>query len=137
MFSHIQVGARDLPAMVAFYDSVLGLLGWVRLLDDEDGGPPGAGWHRPGTKWPQFYVQQPYNGLPATSGNGVQISFAAASQEQVIAAWTVATTSGGADEGRPGLRPRYGADFYGAYCRDPEGNKLCFLYSSDFDGKLG
>lgn len=134
MFSHIQVRARDLQAMVAFYDLVLGLLGWVRLLDEEDDGPPGAGWHRPGTKWPQFYVQQPYNGLPATSGNGVQISFAAASQEQVIAAWTVATTSGGADEGRPGLRPRYGADFFGAYCLDPEGNKLCFLHTNDLDG---
>lgn len=43
MFSHIQIGARDLPAMVAFYDAVLGCLGLVRLPSENDSGPPGEG----------------------------------------------------------------------------------------------
>ncbi|MQT60505.1 VOC family protein [Pseudomonas sp. FSL R10-0399] len=128
MFSHIQIGARDLDAMIAFYDAVLTPLGLERMTDHDDG-PAGAGWHLPGQSWPQFFVQLPFNGLPATSGNGVQVSFAASSQNQVRAAWQAATTSGGTDEGAPGLRPQYSADFFGAYCRDPEGNKLCFVHA--------
>lgn len=130
MFSHIQLGARDLPAMIRFYDAVLATLGLVRMPDDHDGGPGGAGWQRPDRDWPQFYVQLPFNGLPATWGNGVQISFAAASKDQVQAAWRTALVMGGQDEGAPGLRPQYAQDYYGAYCRDIEGNKLCFVHAS-------
>ena len=130
MFSHIQLGARDLPLMIAFYGAVLAELGLVRMADDQDSGPPGAGWQMPGRDWPQFFVQKPFNGLPATWGNGVQGSFAAGSQAQVRAAWTKALELGARDEGAPGLRPDYAADYYGAYCRDPEGNKLCFVHTA-------
>ena len=130
MFSHIQVGARDLPAMIAFYDRVLGELGLSRREDEpDDGGPPGAIWYKAGCRWPQFVVQIPFNGLPATWGNGWQVSFAAPSRAAVDAAWHAALDAGAVDEGGPGLRPRYGPDFYGAYCRDPEGNKVCFVHA--------
>ena len=129
MYSHIQLGARDLPRLVAFYDAVLHELGLVRMAWEDDGGPPGEGWQRPGSHWPQFFVQEPLNGLPATWGNGVQVSFAAASRAQVDAAWRTAMAMGASDEGAPGVRPRYAADYYGAYCRDPEGNKLCFVHA--------
>lgn len=130
MFSHIQIGAHDVPAMTLFYDTVLAALGLVRLAhDDEDDSPTGAGWHRPGHYWPQFYIQLPINGLPATWGNGVQVSFGAHSADQVDAAWEAAMGMGGIDEGPPGKRPQYGDDYYGAYCRDPEGNKLCFVFA--------
>ena len=66
MFSHVQVGARDLERLVAFYDAVLGELGLVRMEAEDDGGPPGAIWQRPGRRWPQFVVQVPFNRLPAT-----------------------------------------------------------------------
>ncbi len=132
MFSHIQIGARDLPVMVAFYEAVLMPLGLVRIPDENDGGPAGAGWQRAGQSWPQFYVQQPFNGLPATWGNGVQVSFAALTQEQVRAAWQAALDHGAGDEGAPGLRPQYGQDYFAAYCRDPEGNKLCFVHTDAF-----
>lgn len=101
MFSHIQIGARNLDAMIAFYDAVLTPLGLVRMTDHDDG-PAGAGWHLPGQSWPQFFVQLPFNGLPATSGNGVQVSFAASSQNQVRAAWQAATTSGARMRARRG-----------------------------------
>ncbi|SEE62716.1 VOC family protein [Pseudomonas coleopterorum] len=131
MFSHIQIGARDLPKMLTFYDHVLQTLGLIRIPDENDGGPDGAGWQRPGRSWPQVYVQLPFNGLPATWGNGMQVSFAAQSQQQVRDAWQAALDNGGTDEGAPGLRPQYAQDYFGAYCRDPEGNKLCFVHTSD------
>lgn len=131
MFSHIQIGARDLPRMIAFYDAVLAPLGLFRAPDADDNGPPGAGWHKPGSGWPFFYVQLPFNGLPATWGNGVQVSFAAASQQQVRDAWEAAVALGAVSEGEPGIRAHYAPDYYGAYCRDPEGNKLCFVHAND------
>lgn len=129
MFSHVQVGARDLERLIAFYDAVLGELGLVRMEAMDDGGPPGAIWQRAGQRWPQFVVQVPFNRLPATWGNGWQVSFAAPSRAAVDAAWRAAIAAGGTDEGAPGLRARYAPDYYGAYCRDPEGNKLCFVHA--------
>lgn len=131
MFSHIQIGARDLPRLIAFYDNVLAPLNLVRKDFEPDGGPPGAIWQRPGRRWPQFVVQLPFNGLPATWGNGWQVSFAAPSRDAVRRAWEIAMVNGAFDEGAPGLRLNYNADNYGAYCRDPEGNKLCFIYAAD------
>ena len=131
MFSHIIVGARDLDVMIPFYEAVLGALGLERMPEEDDGGPAGVGWQLPGRRWPQFFVQQPFNGLPATCGNGMQVSFACASREQVQAAWATAIAHGGADEGAPGVRPQYAEDYFGAYCRDPEGNKLCFVHADD------
>jgi catechol 2,3-dioxygenase-like lactoylglutathione lyase family enzyme len=133
MFSHIQIGARDLPKMIAFYDRIFSTLGLVRMPEENDGGPAGMGWQRPGKRWPQVFVQLPFNGLPASSGNGMQISFCAPSQQQVRDAWQVALDNGGIDEGAPGLRPQYSEDYFGAYCRDPEGNKLCFVHASDME----
>lgn len=133
MFSHIIVGARDLSVMLAFYEAVLAPLGLKRMPDENDGGPPGAGWHYPGQRWPQFFIQQPFNGLPATWGNGTQISFACSSHEHVEAAWAAAIAMGGTDEGVPGLRPHYSEDYFGAYCRDPEGNKLCFVHAEGLE----
>ncbi|MFF7710668.1 VOC family protein [Pseudomonas sp. NPDC007930] len=127
MFSHIILGARDLAALAAFYDPVLAALGLQRMPDEDDGGPAGVGWQLPGQRLPQFFVQLPFNGQPASAGNGTQVSFLAASREQVDAAWAAALAAGGVDEGAPGVRPRYAADYYGAYCRDPEGNKLCVV----------
>jgi catechol 2,3-dioxygenase-like lactoylglutathione lyase family enzyme len=131
MFSHIQIGARDLPKMIAFYDRIFSTLGLVRMPEENDGGPAGMGWQRPGQRWPQVFVQLPFNGLPASSGNGMQISFSTQSQQQVRDAWQAALDNGGIDEGAPGLRPQYSEDYFGAYCRDPEGNKLCFVHASD------
>jgi catechol 2,3-dioxygenase-like lactoylglutathione lyase family enzyme len=127
MYSHVIVGARDLARMVAFYDATLAPLGLTRVGDGVIGGSPGFLWTHPGRRWPQFCVQPPFNGLPATWGNGVQISFAAQARSAVIAAWEAAIAHGGFDEGAPALRDRYAPDFFAAYCRDPEGNKLCFV----------
>lgn len=129
MYSHIILGARDLELLGRFYDAVLAPLGLVRMGQEDDGGPPGIGWVIPGRHWPQFFVQLPFNGLPATWGNGTQVSFMAPSPAAVDAAWQAALARGGVDEGAPGIRAHYAPDYYGAYCRDPEGNKLCFVHA--------
>jgi catechol 2,3-dioxygenase-like lactoylglutathione lyase family enzyme len=129
MFSHIMIGANDLPRMVAFYDAVLGPLGLVRDERRLAEHPAGVIWQRPGQRWPQFALRKPFNGEPASSGNGVQTSFAAPSEDIVRTAWQIAVSHGGTSEGPPGFRPQYNEDFYAAYCRDPEGNKLCFVHA--------
>lgn len=131
MFSHIIVGARDLDRMVAFYEAVLSPLGLVRDYTYEDTGPAGATWIVPERPWQQFFVQLPFNRLPATWGNGTQVSFAAPTPLLVATAWNAAMANGGSDEGAPGLRPHYAPDYYAAYCRDPEGNKLCFVHTRE------
>jgi catechol 2,3-dioxygenase-like lactoylglutathione lyase family enzyme len=130
VFSHVIVGARDLARLAGFYDAALGPLGLARAADGAIGGRPAMFWQRPGERWPQFCVQTPINHrLPATWGNGVQVSFAAPTREAVDAAWQAALAHGGTDEGAPGLRERYAPDYYGAYCRDPEGNELSFVHA--------
>ena len=127
MYTHIQIGARDWPRLVAFYDAVLGPLGLQRENSIETAGPAGVIWQRDRHRRPAFVVAPPFNGLPATWGNGCQVSFEAETEQIVRQCWAEALRCGGMDEGAPALRPRYAPDFYAAYCRDPEGNKLAFV----------
>ncbi|WP_231572381.1 VOC family protein [Rahnella aquatilis] len=126
MFSHVHVGARNLSKLVCFYEAILSRLGLVQIPEGNGGSAQGVGWKYPDKRWPQFYVQLPVNGLPSTWGNGVQVSFLVASHADVKEIWELAITMGGTDEGPPGFR-EYATDFFAAYCRDPEGNKLCFV----------
>lgn len=128
MFSHIMLGARDIDRMGAFYDAVLAPLGWQRCTDHDYADSEGLLWRVPGQPLPEFWIQHPWNGLPATWGNGTQVSFLAPSPDAVNVAHAAALAHGGHDEGAPGLRTRYSPTYYGAYCRDPEGNKLCFVH---------
>ncbi|BEP43790.1 VOC family protein [Variovorax sp. V15] len=129
MYAHIQLGARNLPLMCAFYDQVLAHLGLERVVALENIGPAGLYWRRPGRRWPQFVINRPFDGMEAGVGNGTQVSFLADRRGTVDAMWAAALAHGGRDEGAPGLRARYAPDFYAAYCRDPEGNKLCFVHT--------
>jgi catechol 2,3-dioxygenase-like lactoylglutathione lyase family enzyme len=130
-FAHLQIGARDIVRLVAFYDSVLPLLGWRRQVDVADAGAAGVFWRLPGRRWPQFVIDTPFDRAPASVGNGTQVSFFASRRALVDQAWNAALAAGASDEGAPGLRPRYAQDFHAAYCRDPEGHKLCFVHTAD------
>lgn len=70
-------------------------------------------------------ICKPHNGQPHHPGNGQMVAFMAATRAKVHAAHQVALDHGGRCEGPPGLRPEYHAHYYGAYFRDPDGNKLC------------
>lgn len=118
MLHHVSIGARDVPKAVAFYDKILKPLGYKRLMEFL---PHAVGY---GAKRPEFWVQVPADGNAATVGNGVHISFAAANKNAVNAFHAAAMAGGGRDEGAPGPRPDYGPQYYGAFCRDLDGNKL-------------
>ena len=123
MFSHVTLGTHGLPRAIAFYDAVLAPLGIERVVSQY---PKWAAWQRRGEP-EKLWVGRPFNGLPASWGNGCMTAFTALSRTAVEAAYAAAIASGGLDEGAPGLRVHYAPDYYGAYVRDPDGNKLHFV----------
>lgn len=131
MFSHVTLGTRDLDAASAFYDAILAPLGLRRRAVTPDGGPPSSCWVMQDSALPRFYVYVPWNGKPARAGNGSMVAFMAPSREAVHAAHAAGLLAGGADEGLPGPRPRYGDGYYGAYLRDPDGNKVHVVHRGD------
>ncbi|MFS2127161.1 VOC family protein [Pseudomonas sp. Pseusp97] len=131
MFSHVTVGAQDLERAGRFYDAILLPLGLTRRAVTPDGGPPALCWVTATAPLPRFYVYLPRNGEPSTAGNGCMVAFLAASEAAVAAAYTAGLAAGGTDEGAPGPRPHYGAGYFGAYLRDPEGNKVHIVHRAD------
>jgi catechol 2,3-dioxygenase-like lactoylglutathione lyase family enzyme len=134
MFSHIIVGTRDLRRAEAFYDAVLPLIGLKRRQVIPDGGPESACWISPNRALPRFYVSMPFNGQPATVANGSMVAFLAPTPDAVDRAYRAALAAGGTDEGPPGERLHYGAGYYGAYIRDPDGNKVHIVHRGDMPG---
>jgi lactoylglutathione lyase len=123
VFSHIFVGVHDFDRALAFYNPVLAVLGLRQRFCDR--GRPWAGWQLEPQPRPLFLIGQPYDGQPHAAGNGQMVAFLAQSRAVVDQAFAAALANGGTSEGAPGLRPEYHAHYYGAYFRDPEGNKLC------------
>ncbi len=121
MFSHVTVGVSSLDRALAFYEPLMAELGLVCRFREVHW----AGWMRPGQDRPLFVVTRPYDEQCATPGNGQMVAFIAASRGSVDRFHELAVRQGGLSEGLPGLRPWYHANYYGAYVRDPDGNKLC------------
>ena len=123
MLSHICLGTNDFPRAYAFYTALLGELDLIEKFHDP--AHPWAGWMARETPRPLFVLTAPHDGLPATPGNGQMTAWLAASRAQVERSYQVALALGAVCEGPPGLRPHYHANYYGAYFRDLDGNKLC------------
>ena len=121
MFSHITLGVADIYVARRFYGPLLEALGLTLKFADETW----AGWKHPLAERPLFIVITPFNGEAAWAGNGQMTAFLASSRSLVDECHRLALELGAASEGEPGLRPAYHADYYGAYFRDPDGNKLC------------
>ena len=122
MFTHIMVGTNDAPAAKAFYDGVMGALGHGEGTLMNEGA---AVLYR--TETGMFMATTPRNGEPATHANGGTIGLFAASPAVVDAAHAAGLAAGGTCEGEPGPRDIMpGA--YGAYLRDPTGNKICLWH---------
>jgi len=123
MFSHIFLGISDFERALAFYQPLMNELGiQQRFIEPER---PWAGWQSAPGPRPLFVIARPFDGGAPSAGNGAMVAFMAASRAQVDAVYTTALAHGGTPEGAPGLRPQYHAHYYGAYFRDPDGNKLC------------
>lgn len=128
MFSHVTVGTDDLDKAAAFYDAVLGPIGMDQRVVEPDGGPAARCWVRPEAPYPRFYVYEPFDGAPARAGNGAMWAFVAPTRAAVDAGHAGGLANGGTDEGAPGLRAHYAPDYYGAYLRDPSGNKIHLVH---------
>jgi catechol 2,3-dioxygenase-like lactoylglutathione lyase family enzyme len=126
--SHICLGANDPPRTERFYDALLATLGHSRCVTAEDTQSQAwRGWivyRGAGSEELTLWLCRPFDGQAATAGNGTMVAFRARSWSEVERFHAVALALGGTSEGAPGLRPQYGADFYVAYVRDPDGNKL-------------
>lgn len=86
---------------------------------------PWAGWQSSPDPRPLFVIGKPFDREPHEAGNGQMTAFLASSRGMVDRAYAAALAAGGTSEGAPGPRPEYHPDYYGAYFRDTEGNKLC------------
>ncbi len=123
MFSHIFTSVDDFDRALAFYGAVLNELNIKQRFVDRD--RPWAGWQSFPEPRPLFLIGKPFDKNDHQPGNGQMVAFLATSRAQVKSAYRVALAHGGRDEGAPGLRPEYHANYFGAYFRDPEGNKVC------------
>lgn len=119
MIGYVTLGTNDLPRAAAFYDKLLAPLGIKRIMEFERG----IAW---GTSMsaPSLAIMTPFDGQPATAGNGTMVALFVDSKDQIDRMHRLAVELGAADEGKPGPR---GAGFYAAYFRDLDGNKLNFF----------
>ena len=127
MFTYVTLGTNDPERAARFYDAVLGALGLERC-DVSD--PEWKDWHgwgmydKAGGRELALWLCPPFDARRASAGNGTMVALVARSWSEVDRFHAAALALGGMSEGAPGLRPHYGADFYAAYIRDPDGNKL-------------
>ena len=126
MIGYAMVGSSDLQRSSDYYDAVLTPLRLVQV-ERSDSYVSYAPKTTPSEI--EFYVTKPFDGKPATFGNGTMIAFAAESRHAVDRFHSTALEKGGTDEGGPGPRPADGTTYY-AYARDPDGNKIC-AYSAE------
>ena len=121
---YITIGALKDDQAIRFYDAVFGAIGCDRKFSD-------GGWTGYGEKGQDghdtYIVSATANGKPAVAGNGIMIAFKAKTAAEVQAAHAAGLASGGSDEGAPGPRPADSKTFFGAYLRDPTGNKICIF----------
>lgn len=128
MLSYAYFGTNDLGKAIAFYDPVLSALGMQRCITgDPEWDRVAAGWgvyEDGGIRELAFWVGIPFDQQPATVGNGSMIAFRTHTRQQVDDFHAAALANGGKCDGPPGLRLQYAPDFYAAYVRDADGNKV-------------
>lgn len=116
MIGYVTLGTNDLARGARFYDAIAAELGVGRMMETDRY----IAWGKPGGG-AGIGLTLPFDGRPATVGNGVMVAFEARDRAQVERIHQLALSLGGQDEGAPGLR---GEGFYAAYFRDLDGNKL-------------
>ena len=120
---YTMVGTTNLSRALTFYDSIFAAMGLDRCWRDERS----ASWGKSDDEnFPRFFTGYPYDGGEAGVGNGAMTAFLC-SPDIIDQLHALALANGGDCEGAPGRRPQYGDGFYGAYVRDPDGNKLAFV----------
>ncbi len=118
MFSHVTLGTNDWQRARPFWIAVMRVLGHP-VMFERDGG---IAFGLPAD--PKTFIGPTFDGGAAQAGNGVHIAYLVPDRGTVDGFHAAALAHGGSDEGAPGLRPHYHPNYYGAYVRDPDGNKL-------------
>ena len=116
IFDHMGFDVRDLLKSKAFYEKALSPLGIKLLVFSEEWGAAGFGTDRP-----RFWLGK---GAPTNGSDDVHLCFAAKNRAEVRAFYEAALEAGGNDNGKPGLRPMYHENYYGAFILDPDGNGI-------------
>jgi catechol 2,3-dioxygenase-like lactoylglutathione lyase family enzyme len=118
MFSHVTLGTNDWARARPFWMAVMEVLGHPVLFEREGGiafGEPAG---------PKTFIGPTFDGAPASVGNGSHVAYIVPDRATVDRFHAVALANGGTNEGHPGLRAHYHPNYYGAYVRDLDGNKL-------------
>lgn len=126
--NYVMLGSNDVARARAFFDAVLPIIGGMVVADYM----PNAFCYQlrgGGRVW----IATPFDKEDAAPGNGNMVGLLCESEAEVQAAHAMALSKGGRNEGDPGPRPHYGPDFYGAYVRDLDGNKMSFVYFGGSD----
>ena len=118
MIDHVSAAVRDLAKAEAFYTALLAPLGMTKLREW-----PGAAIGF-GKKYPEFWINRRHAMDRVADDGGVHICLRAPDTKAVEAFHAAAVTSGGASDGAPGLRRQYHDDYYAAFIRDPDGNRI-------------
>jgi catechol 2,3-dioxygenase-like lactoylglutathione lyase family enzyme len=116
MIHHVSLGTADAVRAKAFYDPLMALLGLRGMMHDDEGVHYGTGEIL-------FSLLIPEEGS-ASAGNGAHVAFIARDRAMVDEFHRLALAGGGTSDGGPGTRPRYDANYYAAFVRDPDGNKI-------------
>lgn len=123
MISYTTVGIADLARSLRFYGPLFAEMGLDQCWLDATS----ASWGRKDdASFTRFSIGYPFDGDPSV-GNGTMTAFLISEPARIDRLHELALLNGGSDDGAPGRRPHYGGGFYGAYVRDPDGNKLAFI----------
>lgn len=119
MLGYVTIGTRDMAKAKAFYAELLGEIGYKEIM-----GMDRIAFFGTAADKPMLAVCIPYDEQDPEPGNGTMVAIDPGSKDMVNKLHAKALTMGASDEGEPGQRiPDM---FYGAYIRDPDGNKLAF-----------
>ena len=117
MIDHISISVRDLEATARFYEAVLGAIGYTRLRNR----PATVGF---GKRYAEFWLNHRPSMPPVAADSGMHVCVRAPDADAVRNFYRAALAAGGTSDGEPGLRPEYSGNYYAAFIRDPEGNRI-------------
>lgn len=117
MIDHVSIEVRDLAASAAFYDAVLAPLGMTRQANE----PATVGW---GKRYPEFWINLRAGMAPLAADSGAHVCLRARGTDAVDAFHAAALAQRADDDGGPALRPEYSDNYYAAFIRDPDGNRV-------------
>ena len=123
MLHHLSLGTPNIEAAIRFYDAVLAPLGYVRVWSDLRPGEQGqaVGYGAEGSD-DKLAIKQVTAAIPNIPG--FHLAFTANTRVQIEAFYKAALSAGGRDNGPPGLRRDYGANYFAAFVTDPDGHRL-------------